>query len=770
MNKKIIIPILIVLLLVAGGLYWWSMRGNPIELLKNDEQSIKVIDASDVLQGEIDENTKIPPPLTKDQLIFDPYSGRRGAIIVKDVISINFKNGVSEETINRKIESINGEIIGYDKTILLYDVKLKNSPSLKDFHKIIEELNKDPDIDGAIVEFTASALEPNALPNDPKMDSWNESKPSGKNWGLEAIYAPSAWDNNGSLTKVKIGIIEFGFYTNHEDLNIAVADKKDNVGREDNINHATHVAGIIGATTNNGIGVSGVVWNKDLIGFNVDGEDWLRNLIPGIEYLLHDNVKIINISLALKTANYTESEIKINQLAFTEKLKELAAMYDFLIIQGAGNAAIDAKREVIFNPMADEQFTSAKKNIITVGGIENDNGHYRLARYEFTKGSNYGDIVDIVAPGKEIYSTLWNEDAGVSWWKFWEKEAPLTTCFDGFNSLYGCKQGTSMAAPFVTGVAGLIWGADPSLTAAQVKEIIVNSADRPITYKDKEYKILNAKKSVEFALGESKKLAEQETKEEIQPSDLTGQITNATSSAKAASQSPIRNDTTLDKATAEKVVRVIANNVQFLAANSLGKAPLGGMIGTAEDRLSDDTKWEDIEGGYLNRGDIVEYISEESVRGNPNAWPQATRAVEVKLPSGKKGWVVTDWFYKGETIVMAEVLSKSDLSKQIPLSPSVTDIKGQWSGEWKGQAGTFEIEIKDQSDRMFTGKGRDVIVGQMQSFTIGGATFKDKIFFDTYYPNGNLVKYEGTFSGNAAGGSWKSSGYTSGDWSMMKTN
>lgn len=263
----------------------------------------------------------------------------------------------------------------------------------------------------------------------------------------------------------------------------------------------------------------------------------------------------------------------------------------------------------------------------------------------------------------------------------------------------------------------------------------------------------------------------QEMKEVIQPSDLQGNTTLPQPPSETSSKAvqPSQQATNLPPISG-KVVRIIANNVQFLAANSLGRPPLGEMIGTAEDRLSDNTKWEHIESGYSNRADIVEYISEESIRGNLNKWPQATRAVEVGLPRGKKGWVVTDWFYKGETIVVAEVLSGSDLSKPIPPAPPFTDIKGQWSGEWKGQSGTFEIEIIEQSDRMFTGKGRDVIIGQMQSFTIGGATFKDKIFFEKYYPYGNFVKYEGTFSGNAAGGSWKSSSYTSGDWSMTKIN
>lgn len=508
MNKKLII-FAIIWLIIIGGIFWWWQSGK--EEGKEIERPEKEGEAM-----EINEHIKIPPPIQKEELVFDPETG---AEIVKDAILVVFKESVSEEIIDKKIESINGEIIGYNKKINKYDIRIKNNPSLEELKNIIKQLKEDPDIRIATVELPGSVFEQHKVPdsgNDPKMGSWNESKPSGKNWGLEVIHAPSAWDYNDFLEKVKIGIIDKGgFYRNHEDLEIPMTNINTPYGdfpefpyyasgdkEENNMNHGTHIAGIIGAISNNKVGITGTVWNKELFGFNITDSFWGGSIVDGINYLINRGVKPINISLGWPL-ELGEETIKDYQESYNFSLRELAENHDFLIIQSAGNEKADAKEHALFNPLLKEEYKYLGKIIITVGAIENNNGNYKMAWFGIKEGreyaSNYGDLVDVVAPGKEIYSTFWNEDVGIPWWKFWGKEAPFTVCFDWGNSSYGCGQGTSMAAPFVTGVAGLVWGANPNLTAEQVKEIIVNSADRPITYEGKEYKILNTKSSVKIA-------------------------------------------------------------------------------------------------------------------------------------------------------------------------------------------------------------------------------------------------------------------------------
>ena len=91
-----------------------------------------------------------------------------------------------------------------------------------------------------------------ALPNDPWRDvfqgilgvDWNEEKPQGYNWWIEASKVLSAWQYNESLATINVGVVDNGFDTSHEDLNITVLNNEVNSVEH----HGTHVAGIIGAT------------------------------------------------------------------------------------------------------------------------------------------------------------------------------------------------------------------------------------------------------------------------------------------------------------------------------------------------------------------------------------------------------------------------------------------------------------------------------------------------------------------------------------------
>lgn len=542
MNKKFIIPLIIlILLLIAGEVFWWwqsgkEKKGLPTELPKGIEYATP---ETGVIEGVVK-----PAPFNPEDVVVDPETGTK---IIKDEIGILFKDDVSEEERNEIIASINGEIVGYGLAGQDVEVKIKGNPSIDDLKRIIEELKKNPKVDYASLSRVGTIV-PKRVPDVGKdsqwKDSWNEENPSGKNWGLEAIYAPSAWDYNDSIKPVKIGIFDIGFAINHEDLRIpenntnlapqkgideinlylaSLEKRKECVLEEGEvINHGTHVAGIIGALSNNEVGVTGTVWNRDLSIYEVNLKEF--DLKRGIEWLLNRDSKIINISWGFQFKCSSKEEIEDAQRYYNKVLEDWVKKYNnFLIVQSAGNSDIDARKEVIFNPQLDKpKYEELKNIVITVGAAELNPGKIKSfftgdwdktffakgkGQYILASFSNYGDLIDVVAPGVNIYSTLKDES------KFKSLLSGLS-CFDSFNNSYGCKSGTSMAAPFVTGVAGLVWGAAPDLTAEQVKEIIVNSADRPISYKGKEYKIPNAKNSVELALGESKKFVEEKIKEE----------------------------------------------------------------------------------------------------------------------------------------------------------------------------------------------------------------------------------------------------------------
>ena len=213
------------------------------------------------------------------------------------------------------------------------------------------------------------------------------------------------------------------------------------MNRVDDESHGTHVAGIIGAERNNGIGVNGVANNVAIMSIRAvpNGDEYDRDIARGIRYAVDNGARIINGSFGKSfspNAQWVYDAIKY------------AADNNVLFVHAAGNDGADLDNPVNAN-FPNDQVNNGPEiadNVITVGALNPKYGSELVASY-----SNYGKInVDIFAPGTDIYSTYPNND-------------------------YEYSPGTSMAAPGVAGVAALVMSQYPSLTAAQVKKIILQS-------------------------------------------------------------------------------------------------------------------------------------------------------------------------------------------------------------------------------------------------------------------------------------------------------
>jgi len=206
--------------------------------------------------------------------------------------------------------------------------------------------------------------------------------------------------------------------------------------------HGTHVSGIIAAERNNGIGMDGVADNVRIMMVRMapDGDEFDKDIAMGMRYAVDNGAKVINISLG-KSLSPDKKMI--------DDAVRYAASKDVLIVQAAGNSKRDINGFDNF-PNPKYLFTdSLAPNWITVGASD-CNG----MAADF---SNYGDqLVDVFSPGVAIYSTI-----------------P--------GSKYMLLDGTSMASPVVTGVAALLRSYFPKLTAAQIKNIIDQSAVMPDT-------------------------------------------------------------------------------------------------------------------------------------------------------------------------------------------------------------------------------------------------------------------------------------------------
>jgi len=206
--------------------------------------------------------------------------------------------------------------------------------------------------------------------------------------------------------------------------------------------HGTHVAGIIAAERDNGLGVNGVANNVEIMSIRAvpNGDEYDKDIALGIRYAVDNGAKIINASFGKSyspNSDWVYDAIKY------------AADNDVLIVHAAGNDGLDLddpNNTNFPNDHADINGNEIADNLITVGALDDKYGSEMVASF-----SNYGKMnVDVFAPGGHIYSTM-----------------P--------ENKYEFQGGTSMAAPMVAGIAALIRSYYPKLTAAEVKRVLIES-------------------------------------------------------------------------------------------------------------------------------------------------------------------------------------------------------------------------------------------------------------------------------------------------------
>lgn len=204
--------------------------------------------------------------------------------------------------------------------------------------------------------------------------------------------------------------------------------------------HGTHVGGIVGAIRNNSFGMDGVAENVKLMVLRTvpDGDERDKDVANAIRYAAENGADIINMSFG---KGYSP------QKEYVDEAIRFADKKGVLIVHGAGNGSDNLDVTDSFPTRYYEDGGSAS-NYITVGASSWESDSMLVATF-----SNYGKKVDIFAPGVSIHSTYPSDD-------------------------YEANDGTSMAAPVVSGVAAVIMTYYPELTATEVKSILMESATR----------------------------------------------------------------------------------------------------------------------------------------------------------------------------------------------------------------------------------------------------------------------------------------------------
>jgi len=339
---------------------------------------------------------------------------------------VEFEPGITNRAREEVLKDLGAEVVDKIEERNTYLLELPERAADRQTHAAL----KSPAISYMEPNYFAEALY--EVPDDPYYSL---------QWHYPQIRLPQAWHNTRGSQSIRIAVFDTGIDAAHPDL----AGKVDiesgynfvdnNRDTRDVAGHGTSVSGIIGAHTNNQTGIAGLMWETELVPIKVlsdSGRGDYFDIIDAIYYAaglssdpaIGEPVDIINMSLGGTGSS-----------AAMQKALKAARDAGVLIIASSGNDDSSRIRYPAFYP-----------ETIAVGAVNyNDGNKPQRASY-----SNYGSALDLVAPGGDRDNPV------------------LSTALD--NNGYGYYAGTSMAAPHVAGVAGLMLS--NGIDQAEVRDIL----------------------------------------------------------------------------------------------------------------------------------------------------------------------------------------------------------------------------------------------------------------------------------------------------------
>lgn len=251
---------------------------------------------------------------------------------------------------------------------------------------------------------------------------------SGYQWNLPAIETGRGWNLSRGSEDIIVAVVDTGVEAGHPDLQGQLLQGYNAVSSgqapDDDVGHGTHVTGIIGAIVNNAEGVAGISWYNKVLpvkALDATGVGTTYSVAEGIIWAADNGAKVINLSLG----NYADSQ-------FLHDAVKYAYDRDIVLVSAAGNDNTERPG-----------YPAAYPEVLAVAAT---NSAMRRASF-----SNYGDYIDVAAPGESIAST-----------------------YPGGQ--YAALSGTSMASPHVAALAGLVRTLNPSLTNEEVMDLMKRQA------------------------------------------------------------------------------------------------------------------------------------------------------------------------------------------------------------------------------------------------------------------------------------------------------
>jgi serine protease len=338
------------------------------------------------------------------------------------------------------------------------------------------------------IRFADQTLDLSVTPNDPLFN---------QQWNLHMIGVHHAWRFTTGSSNVLIGIQDSGLGVDsqnnvHPEIEITTTTLLPSNYRDEfwkPSSHGTAVQGIIAAKSNNGSGIAGINWDSNVFHIDVldnDGND--LKLHEAAENMINKAKNsgqklVINMSLGADPSTFGEDL----GWGIGDVVEDNQNNPDVLFVISSGNDG--HQREGIGYPA----FLASKyNNVMAVGAVHGTKNAYGQAttpgtRIEYSGrwGSQYGTGLTLMAPSEVLTTSATRNATG-------------SVTFD-----YGWFNGTSAAAPHVTGVASLIWSVNPNLKAEELKTIMSDTAYKGVPDYSKHYYgsgVVNADAAVRRAM------------------------------------------------------------------------------------------------------------------------------------------------------------------------------------------------------------------------------------------------------------------------------
>ena len=411
-------------------------------------------------EGRIYSDAAYEAPFAPDRVIVGFKDGQTALSSAFNAFAAGAPDGLRE--IGRARRPGNGAQAQGGRRFAVAKLRGKGKDAVRE---AIAALRRDPNVAYVQPDYVLRALD---APNDPDFSRQWHLHNSGRDGGIPDadIDAPEAWNRARSAERILVGVIDSGIDYLHPDLIANIWTNAGEVpgnGIDDDANgyiddvhgydfvnddgdpmddnmHGTHCAGVLAASGNNGIGVSGTAWRARLMALkflDASASGFTSAAIEAVNYARAMGVRITSNSWGGGP--------------FDQALRDAIAASGALFVAAAGNEGSDND--------ALPRYPSGYglPNILSVASTDQSDN---LSWF-----SNFGAAsVDVAAPGSALWSTT-------------PRTATADMIARGVSPMYGSLSGTSMAAPIVSGMAALILQINGALTPAEVRALIRNNVD-----------------------------------------------------------------------------------------------------------------------------------------------------------------------------------------------------------------------------------------------------------------------------------------------------